>query len=186
MIYLTDEVSDYVVVRVEPRDLPATIDFIAGQWAATGADSPFQYTFLDDEVDRLYRAEARLGQVVLVFSVLALGIVCLGLLGLAAYTAEQRRREIGIRKVFGAMLPDLLWALSRDTLYLVLAALLIATPLARLAMQQWLGAFAYHIDIGWVVFLQAGLLALAIALATTGYQTVRAARASPIDALRHE
>ncbi len=121
-----------------------------------------------------------------VFALLAVGVACLGLFGLAAFTAEQRTKEIGIRKVLGASVESILVLLSKDFVKLVLWAVVLASPLAYLATQRWLEEFAYRVDVSWPIFLMAGLTALGIALLTVSYQAIRAALADPVESLRYE
>jgi putative ABC transport system permease protein len=146
----------------------------------------FLYTFVDDELTRLYAGEIRMSDVFKVFSLLAIFISCLGLFGLSAYSAEIRTKEIGVRKVLGASIPQVMALLSRDFTRWVLVANLIAWPLAYFSMQDWLTNFAYRIHISPITFLLSALLALAVALITVSYQAVRAASADPIDSLRYE
>lgn len=178
--------SRHGLVRVRTDDLASTIDFVETQWEAIAPDYPFAYTFLDDRFAQVYDAEERLAQVFGVFALLAIAIACLGLLGLVAYMAGTRTKEIGIRKVLGASVPDVVALLSKDFLRLVLIAFVIATPVAYGAMGRWLRDFAYRIDLGPAMFLLAGAAALAIALATVSYQALRAAQTDPVEALRYE
>jgi putative ABC transport system permease protein len=141
---------------------------------------------MDDDFNSLYRSEQRMGGISLSFSLLAIFIACLGLFGLAAYAAEQRRREIGIRKVLGASVSGIIGLLSRDFLLLVLIAALIAFPLSWWAMHRWLEDYAYRISIGWEVFALAGILAVGIALLSVGLQALRSALANPVNSLRAE
>ena len=141
---------------------------------------------MDEDFDGLYRAEQRIGQIFISFSSLAILIACLGLFGLVAYAAEQRTREIGIRKVLGAGIPTLVNMLSRDFIKLVLVAILIACPLAWLAMHKWLQGFAYRMNISLWIFVLAGLIALLIAVLTVSIQTIRAAMANPVKSLKTE
>jgi putative ABC transport system permease protein len=134
----------------------------------------------------MYRAEERVGQISIIFSILAIVIACLGLFGLVTYMAEQRTKEIGVRKVLGATIPNLVSMLSKDFLKLVGIASLIAFPVAWWAMHKWLQDFAYRIGIDWWIFLLAGTAAILIALITVSFQAIRAALANPVDALRNE
>ncbi|HEV2354072.1 MAG TPA: ABC transporter permease [Puia sp.] len=147
---------------------------------------PFTYQFADEEFNRQYRSDEVVSQLSDIFASLAIFISCLGLLGLAAFTAAQRTREIGVRKVLGATATSIVTMLSRDFLVLVLLALLIASPVAWLAMRQWLGNFAYRIDIGWWTFGVAGLAVISIAVLTVAWQTLRAALTNPVHVLRNE
>ena len=147
---------------------------------------PFRYYFTDEEYQRLYSSEQTISRMADSFSGLAIIISCLGLLGLSIFTAEQRRKEIGVRKVIGASTGSIITLLSRDIVRLIFLAALVATPLAWMAMHSWLQGFAYRVVIGWWVFLASGGVALLIALATISWQAVRAARANPVKALRSE
>jgi putative ABC transport system permease protein len=175
-----------VIVRIRPDNIPTTMGFLKERWAELRPNYPFDYFFIDENFDSLYRTEEKLGQVFGVFSLLAIFIACLGLFGLASFTAERRIKEIGIRKVLGAPVGNIVILLSRDFTKWVLAANLIAWPIAYYAMHSWLQNFAYRTDIPIVLFLMAGALAFAIALLTVSYQTIRAALGNPSDALRYE
>ena len=147
---------------------------------------PFSYRFLDDSFDQMYRTEQRTGKLAMAFAILAILIACMGLFGLATYAAEQRIKEIGIRKVLGASVNNIVEMLSKDFLVLVLISSIIAFPLAWWAMHSWLQDFAYRISISWWVFLLAGAIALFIALATISFQAIKAAVANPVKSLRTE
>jgi putative ABC transport system permease protein len=178
---------DYLLVKVDTEgDLAGTLAFLEAQWEVLGPDAPFSYFFLDEAYDQLYRNEARIGQLFGLFSALAVLIACLGLFGLAAFTAERRTKEIGIRKVLGASVRDIVVMLSRGFAGLVVVAFVVAAPLAYLAVRWWLDAFAYRVAVPWGLFAVAGLGALLVALATVSYQAARAALADPVDALRYE
>ena len=175
-----------IAVRVRPENLSEMLAFLEQQWHVFEPTYPFQYSFLDDDFDQLYRAEQRLGRIFGYASFLAILIACLGLFGLAAFTAQQRTKEIGIRKVLGASFARIVLLLSKDFAKLVLVAFALATPLAYFAMRRWLDSFAYRIEISWGIFLIAGLMALLVALLTVGYQSIRAALADPVESLRYE
>ena len=148
-------------------------------------DFPFEYEFLDDAFNRMYQTEQTLGRIFVYFTGIALAIACLGLFGLAAFMAEQRTKEIGVRKVLGASVPNIMWLMSKDFTLLITIAFAIAVPVAYYAMQQWLDEFAYRIDLGAGIFLLAGLLALLIAWITVSWQSMRAARTNPVQSLRY-
>jgi putative ABC transport system permease protein len=147
---------------------------------------PFDYQFLDQSFDQMYRAEQRVGKVALTFAILTILIACLGLFGLVTYMAEQRTKEIGIRKVLGASVPNIVSLLSSEFLVLVIISVLIASPIAYYAMSQWLTEFAYRIEISWWMFLTAGVLAVCIALLTVSFQAIRAALMNPVNSLKSE
>ncbi len=172
--------------RMSTTNIPALISQIEVKWRQVAPGKPFSYAFLEDSFDAMYRAEQRIGNIALTFAVLAILIACLGLFGLATFTAEQRTKEIGVRKVLGASVMSIVTLLSKDFLKLVLIAVLIASPIAWFAMNRWLQDFAYKIDIEWWVFAGAGLLAVSIALLTVSFQSVKAALMNPVKSLRSE
>ena len=147
---------------------------------------PFEYKFVDEQFDQLFKTETLIGKLASVFAVLAIFISCLGLFGLAAYTAERRTKEIGIRKVLGASAKGLAGLLSKDFLKLVAISYLISFPIAWWIMNNWLESYAYRIKISWMIFIIAGLLALLIALLTVSFQAIKAAIANPVKSLRSE
>jgi putative ABC transport system permease protein len=155
-------------------------------WKRFNPEYPFQYDFLDDRIAEQYRNEERMMQMFGYFSLLAIFIACLGLFGLASFMAEKRTKEIGIRKVMGASLSNIMVLLSKEFTLLILVGNIIAWPLAYFAMHGWLNNFAYKTGIGWVVFVLSGFLTLAISLLTVSYQAVRAALTDPADSLRYE
>ena len=150
------------------------------------AGVPFSYRFLDDSFTEMYHDEQRIGKLALSFSILAILIACLGLFGLAAFTAEQRTKEIGIRKVLGASAASVINMLNKEFIKLVLISSVIAIPLAWWAMNKWLEDFAYRVEIGWWVFVVAGIIALLIAVLTVSSQAIKAAFANPVKSLRSE
>ncbi|GEP97026.1 ABC transporter permease [Chitinophaga cymbidii] len=175
-----------VSVNIAPENRPATIAAIEKLWKEMIPARPFNYYFIDEYFNRQYHSEEQFGKLVLNFAVLAVFISCLGLLGLAAYATMQRTREIGIRKVLGASVRDIVGLLSRDFLRLVAIAAVIAFPLAWFVMNRWLQDFAYRTGISWWVFVVAGMLAALVALFTICSQAVRAAVANPVESLKVE
>lgn len=173
-------------VRLNTGNLPALMQQIENKWRALVPGQQFEYSFMDDDFTALYDNEQRMGKLFMIFTTLAIIIACLGLFGLAAYSAEQRNREIGIRKVLGAGVTTLVAMLSKDFVKLVLIAIAIATPLAWLIMQKWLQGFAYRTNIQWWVFVFTGMGALVIAFATISFQSVKAALANPVKSLKSE
>ncbi len=176
----------FIAVRIRPDDIPGVLSFMEEKWRTFAPDQPFEYSFLDQDFDALYQAEQRLGKIFIAFAIFAILIACLGLFGLASFTAEQRTKEIGVRKVLGASVPQLVVLLSKEFTLLVVIAFVIAAPLSFFAMKDWLAAFAYHANIGLEIFVLAGVLALVIAWLTVSYQSIRAAMANPVDSLRYE
>lgn len=176
----------HIVVRIAPGNIDETLRHLETGWQTFVHDAPFEYSFLDADFAALYKSDERFGKIFGIFTTLAIIIASIGLFGLAAFTAEKRTREIGIRKVLGATTAGLVGLLSRDFLKLVAFANLLAWPLAWLAMQYWLENFAYRIELGVGMFFLAGGLAMIIAFAALGVQVLRAALANPIDSLRYE
>jgi len=175
-----------MAVRFHTNDAFSLVQQVESNFHAAKQGLPFSYTFMDNDFDKLYHAEQQTGQIFITFAVFAILIACLGLFGLVTYAAEQRTKEIGIRKVLGARVTSIVGLLSKDFTILVGIAALIAFPVAWWAMYKWLETFAYRTEISWWIFLVAGAVALAIALLTVSIQTVRAALANPVKSLRSE
>jgi putative ABC transport system permease protein len=175
-----------IMVKVKTDDIPGFLAQAKKLWVSYDVQTPFSYYFLDDRFASMYAAEEKTGRIFSLFAVVAVLIASLGLFGLVAYTTEQRTKEIGIRKVLGASVRQVLFLLSRKFLYLVLVAFVVAIPVTWWAMHEWLNNFAYRIRISWWVFLVAGASALLIAVATVSFQAVRAALSNPVESLRRE
>ncbi|MDJ1482246.1 ABC transporter permease [Cytophagaceae bacterium YF14B1] len=173
-------------VKTTSQDASKTIAAVEKIWKQYNPNFEFKYTFMDEEFDQLYKTEQRISTLFNIFAGIAIFISCLGLFGLATYTAETKIKEIGIRKVLGASVTHIVAMLSKDFIQLVVLAFVIASPLAWYIMNQWLQDFAYRIDIQWWVFIVAGVLALAIALFTVSFQAIKAALANPVKSLRSE
>jgi putative ABC transport system permease protein len=180
------EGTNFLLVRLGAHNLPETMRQLEDVMHRALPEAAFDYTFLDAHLDRLYRKEQRTARATLIFSGLAILVACLGLFGLVAFTAEQRTREIGIRKVLGASVSGLVALLSRHFLRLVATAIVLAAPVTWWLMQRWLEDFAYRIEVQWWMLLLPGLAALAVAMLTVGMQSARAALANPVKALRSE
>ena len=177
---------DNLAVRISGRDVHAELAALEQTWRGFVPHRPFEYFFLNEAFDRLYSKERKLGEIFNYFAGLTIFVGCLGLFGLASFMAEQRTKEIGIRKVLGASVSGIIFLLSKDFARLVLVAFAIAAPLAYYFIHRWLQDFAYRIDVSWWMFLLAGGLALVIALLTVSAQAIRAALANPVEALRYE
>ncbi|HVY75724.1 MAG TPA: FtsX-like permease family protein, partial [Puia sp.] len=175
-----------MAVRFHTNDVSSLVRQVETKFHAAKPGLPFSHTFMDNDFDKLYHAEQQTGRVFITFAVFAILIACLGLFGLVTYAAEQRTKEIGVRKVLGASVSGIVGLLSRDFTMLVGIAALIAFPVAWWAMYKWLETFAYRTEISWWIFVVAGAGALAIALLTVSIQTIRAALANPITSLRSE
>lgn len=176
----------YISARIRPDNIPSVIDKIKETWVSFSPQIPLDYSFLDDDYDRLYKHEQQVSKITSIFSFLAIFIASLGLFGLASFIAEQRTKEIGIRKVLGASVPGIIQMLSKKFLLLIFLANIIAWPSALFLMTKWLNNFAYKTSIGLSIFLFSGFLALFIAFISVGYQSMKAARANPVDSLRYE
>lgn len=175
-----------ITVRIRPDDMPATISFLQSIWNEYRKDYPFEYSFVDEKFDRLYRSEQKLGELFGFFAGLSIFIACLGLLGLAAFITEQRTKEIGIRKVLGASVGNIVAMVSGEFVKFVLIASVVAWLISYYSMNQWLKIFAYHTEVNPGTFLLASGAALFIALVTVGYQAAKAATANPVEALKYE
>jgi putative ABC transport system permease protein len=173
-------------LKIDTRHADAALNHLKKIWASSVPDVPLEYAFVDDRVNEQYGNENKMQQVFYAFAGLSLLIACLGLFGLSIYVVERKVKEIGIRKVLGASVPGLVNLLSKDFLRLVLIAIIIATPLSWIFMNEWLKDFAYRININWIVFIAAGLAAVVIALATVSFKAIRAAVANPVKSLRTE
>jgi len=173
-------------VRLGAGELRAALGQLEAIWTDVTGGLPFDYSFLDQEFDNQYRADERMARLLSVFGGLAILIACLGLFGLATLTAEQRRREIGIRKVLGAGVGEIAGAFTLDFMKLIGIAFVIAAPLTWIAADRWLDGFAYRIDVGPASLLAGGLALALLAAATVSYHSIRAATANPVEALRSE
>jgi putative ABC transport system permease protein len=186
VFYHRPENFNKMVIRISPDDVPGTLAFLEEKWDQNVLTRPFQYEFLDDMVDNLYKSERQLTNIVLNFTVLSLFIACLGLFGLSSYTAEQKTKEIGIRKILGSTVSGVVMLLLRQYGRLILIANVIAWPLAYYALHRWLQNFYYRISIRLEFFLLGMALVLVIAVVSVGFQSLKAALASPADSLRYE
>jgi putative ABC transport system permease protein len=176
----------YLTVRLETEDIAATMASIENTWKEFSHDQPFEYSFVDEDFARMYAEEVRTGKIFGVFSILAILVACLGLLGLSSYSAELRTKEIGVRKVMGADIPAIVRLLSRETITLVLVSALISVPAAWYFMSNWLESYAFRIKLGPGLFLLSFIAALLIALITVSFQSVSAALKNPAESLRYE
>ena len=178
--------TGFAAFKITAANIPDVLKKVESAWKSLAPNMPYSYQFMDESFSEMYRSEQRIGNIVMIFSVLAILVACLGLFGLAAFVAEQRTKEIGIRKVLGASVQGIVQLLSKDFVRLVLLSILIAVPIAWYFMHKWLQDFAYRIEISWWIFAMAGTIALFIALVTISFQAVRAALANPVRSLRSE
>ncbi|HXL58095.1 MAG TPA: FtsX-like permease family protein, partial [Chitinophagaceae bacterium] len=187
MIIMCKPQSCYLTfVKIKANHLKDGMADIEKTWKHFNAQNPFEYVFLDQQLDKLYEPEQRTATIFKWFASLAIFISCLGLFGLISYAAEQRTKEIGIRKVLGASVANIVNMLGKDFLKLIVIANVIAWPIGWWVMHNWLNDFAYRITISWWIFIAAGLLAVVIALATISFQAIKAAIANPVKSLRTE
>ena len=173
-------------IRIKTNNLPHLIAQVKNKWKVLAPYHAFTYSFMDKDFDSIYQAERRMAEIFLIFSILAIMVACLGLLGLSTYTAERRTKEIGIRKVLGASVGNIMSMLSKDFLKLILIAIFIASPTAWWIMNKWLQSFAYRVNISWWIFFLAGGIAILIALFTVSFQAIKAAMANPVESLQNE
>lgn len=177
---------NYMIAHVNTKDVSKVLPFLQAKWKALIPDEPFSYTFLNEDFQRNYAADARTSRIVNSFTFISILISCLGLFGLAAFAAQQRIKEIGVRKVLGASVPSIVALLSGDFIKLVIISILIATPLTWYVMEKWLQDFAYSIKMEWWMFALAGILAIGIAIITVSSQAIKAALTNPVKSLKSE
>ena len=175
-----------IAIKMNTKDIPATIDFLKKTWNSTGGTTPFDFDFTNDTLNQLYDSDIRFSKTIGLLAIIAIAIASLGLFGLSLFMSRQRTKEIGIRKVNGARISEVLLMLNRDFVKWVAIAFVIATPIAYFAMNKWLENFAYKTELSWWIFALAGLLALGIALLTVSFQSYKAATKNPIESLRYE
>jgi putative ABC transport system permease protein len=186
VIQIDPQVNFKVAVKLKTADIRSTIASINGVWNRFSPGYPLDYNFMDETYGKMYKAEEKLGSLLWIFTILAIIVGCLGLFGLAAFSAEQRTKEIGIRKVLGASVFNIVGLLSKNFLKLVLIASVIAFPIAWWAMNNWLEDFPYRVTISWWVFGIAVIVAVGIALITVSFQAIKAAVVNPVKSLRTE
>jgi putative ABC transport system permease protein len=177
---------NYIVVKINTNNITNTLKHIESSINAFSIDAPFEYFFYDDYIEKLYIAEKRFSKIVSIFSGLAILIACFGLFGMAAHGAEQQTKEIGIRKVFGASIRQIVLNMSKDYIRWILISFLIAFPFAYLAAGKWLENFAYRIEIQWWVFVIAAVGVLLISFSTIIIQSLKAALRNPVETLRYD
>ena len=178
--------NSYFHVRIGSDNITATLDYFRKTYERFKMRYPFEYFFLDDNFNQMYKSERKLGQMLMFFSALTIFVACLGIFGLATFTVERRTKEIGIRRILGASVNRIMFLLSTGFTKWIIFANLISWPIAYYAMYRWLQNFAYRIDINIWIFIFSGTIALFIALLTISYQTIKAATANPVVSLRYE
>lgn len=186
LVLFPDTYGSVLMVKLSGNNLQNTISFLESKWKTLVPHRPFEYTFLDDNYNKLYSAEIRLGKVLNIFAGIAILLACLGLFGLSAYAIQQRTKEIGVRKVLGASVTNIAVLVSNQFIRLVIIAFVIAAPLAWFAMNKWLQDFTYRINISWIIFALTGIITLFITVLTVSFQSVNAALSNPVESLRTE
>ncbi len=191
MGYILPEAIDstrrpFLMVRISSDDTTRILSDLRKTWASMSGGLPFEFTFMDEKVNSLYQNDNRAGRIVTIFSCLAIFVSCLGLFGLAAFVTEQRTKEIGMRKVLGAPLPNIMWLLTSQFAKWVIVANLIAWPIGYWLMNRWLQGFAFRSSMTPWIFFASGLAALAIAVLTVSSQVIKAALANPVNSLKYE
>lgn len=186
LVMLVGNNSGTIIAKVKTKDISGLLSSIKKQWTSFTSEEPFQFAFLDERFNQTYEKEQKTGLILGIFACLTIFVACLGLFGLATFTAEQRTKEIGIRKVLGATVPGVVSLLTKDFLKLVAVAFVIASPIAWFIMNKWLQDFAYRININWRVFAVAALLAIIITIISVSFKAIKAAIANPVKSLRTE
>jgi putative ABC transport system permease protein len=186
VLFIPEFPMNLLTIRLKPEAGSATIDYIREKWQEYGANRPFDYYFLDKDYEDKYLAETNLGKVFTIFASLSIFIALLGLIGRASFSAMQRTKEIGIRKVLGASVQNIVGMFYKESVILVIIALLIASPLSWYFLDQWLGNFAYHITLGWITFTISGIIALIITILSVSFHSIKAASANPVNAIKYE
>jgi putative ABC transport system permease protein len=185
-LFVSSDLTQYLFIRLHPSNIPDSLEAIEAAWKNAAPAFPFEYRFLDLEFDRLYKSEERMGTLFNSFTFLALFISALGLVGLAAFFAQRKTKEIGIRKVLGASSACIVYQQGKEFVLLVALANALVWPLAYYTAWRWLKGYAFHASLGIWTFLAAGLLTLVVAVVSVGYQSIRAALTDPVDSLRYE
>lgn len=186
LMYIDPKPSGIASFKFKSQDVEEVLQYIEGKWRELAPGQPFTYDFLDDRFASMYAAEAKIGKIFAVFTGIAIFIACLGLFALAAFTAEQRKKEIGIRKALGASVSTLVLLLSKEFTKLVFISLIIGIPIAWWGMKSWLENYQYRIELSWGIFFMAAIMVLVIAWSVMGYQSLKAANTNPIDSLKSE
>jgi putative ABC transport system permease protein len=186
VLHMYPQAYSKVAVKLSGDKIDAELAGIKTLWNKFSPDYPIEYSFLDESFGKMYKAEDKLKTLLSIFTAITIFVACLGLLGLAAYAAERRRKELGIRKVLGATVQGLVVLLSKDFIKLVVVSLVLASPVAWYFMNKWLESFAYRIHIAWWMFAVAAILAVMLALVTVSFQAVKAALSNPVQNLRRE
>ncbi len=184
VLYLMQNPPDYAIIKIQKDNVTSTVKFIESVWEKLVPYEPFEFRFFSESMESMYVSQERLGDIFKYFSILVAIIASLGLFGLTLFTLERRTREIGIRKVLGLSVPGVVWILIKELIVRVVFATIISVPVSYYLMSKWLEDYAYRIDVSWGIFTFAGIIALAVTLMTVFYQSIKAAKANPVDSLR--
>jgi len=177
---------NYTSIKIRSDNIPRTLGLIESEWKTFTGGQPFEYSFLDSDFDRLYKAEQRTGRIFGIFGFLALFVACLGLFGLLSFTVERRTKEIGVRKILGASVAQITALITQEVFILILVASFVAAPVTYLVMQKWLQNFAYRIPMSGIMFLVTALFLMMAALMSVGFRAIKAATANPSESLKYE
>ena len=186
MMFPADFDKYHLSIRMNPDNLQEAIGFVEEKWNDFGANRPFNYRFLEETWDEMYTADKNLGIIFSVATILTIFIALLGLLGLSSFIAEQRTKEIGIRKVLGATMPNIIKLLSKDFAILIIIAFVLSIPVAWYVLGLWLENFAFHVQIGAVAFILGGILSLLVGMLSISFHILKVATSNPVDAIKHE
>lgn len=184
--WFSEDASGFYAIKISSENIHKTIAGVEKIWQSDFGRHVFDYYFLDEMFNRQYKSDMVFGEIVNIFSVFTLLITCLGLLGLAAYSTVKRTKEIGVRRVLGASVNNIVFLLSKEFIKLIFIAIVISVPISSIMMNRWLKDFAYRINIEWWIFVFVGTGAILIALLTIGFQAIKAALANPVKSLRSE
>jgi len=177
---------NYIILRIDPNNISATLDKMESAWKDIAPHIPFKFSFLDEDFDSLFQDMRNFGTTVKYLTMVAVFIACLGLFGLTSFSAEKRTKEIGIRKVLGARMSEIIYLLSQDFIKIVILANLLSVPITWYIMEKWLNGYPYHVNLDWGVFVQSGLLILGVTVITVTFQMIKVSLANPVDSLKHE
>jgi putative ABC transport system permease protein len=177
---------NYIILRIDPANISATLEKMESTWKNIAPHIPFKFSFLDEDFDSLFQDIQNFGTTVKYLTMIAVFIACLGLFGLTSFSAEKRTKEIGIRKVLGARMSEIVYLLGQDFIKIVILANLLSVPITWYIMKKWLNGYPYHVNLGWGIFVQSGLLILGVTVITVIYQMIKASLANPVDSLKHE
>jgi len=185
-LFLSERPRYYLAIKYKEGSTQSVIQYVQEKWDSFGANRTFDYTIFENQMDEMYKSEVKLGKIFLYFTILCIFIALLGLFGLSSFIAEQRSKEIGIRKSFGASVGSIVRLLFKEFTYLIIIAFIIAVPISYYAIDNWLQNFAFSVSISWIPFVAGGVMAFVIAILTVSYHSIRAASSNPDDSIKCE